>query len=277
MLPERAIWSFPDSEIPDDLIFTLKTGVASRREGEVLSKIAVIDADAVRRAYARWAPVYDVSFGKIADAGRMRAVKAINKRQGKVLEVGVGTGISLGRYDRHLEVTGIDLSPEMLARARERVVREKLNHVADILEMDAGDLQFEDASFETVVAMYVMTVVPDPEKVLAELERVCKPGGQVIIVNHFSSEQGVRGAVEKVMAPFSASLGWRPEFPIESVLGQDGLTLIEQRALQPFGLFTMLRFTKDDPDIPPAARNSIKPSSGQVRPMEANTVQDARA
>ena len=240
-----------------------------------MSKIAVIDADAVRRAYARWAPIYDVSFGKIADAGRIRAVQAINKRRGKVLEVGVGTGISLSRYSDHLEVTGIDLSPEMLARARERVAREKLDHVEDILEMDAGELQFDDGSFDTVVAMYVMTVVPDPEKVLGELERVCKPGGQVIIVNHFSTEQGVRGAVEKVMAPFSASLGWRPEFPIESVLGQDGLTLIEQRALQPFGLFTMLRFTKDDLAIPPAARDAIKPSTGQIRPIDANNVQDA--
>ena len=241
-----------------------------------MSKIAAIDAEAVRRAYARWAPIYDVTFGKIADAGRVRAVEAINKRHGRVLEVGVGTGISLPRYSDHLEVTGIDLSPDMLAKARERIRRDDLDHVEDILEMDASALDFSDDSFDTVVAMYVMTVVPDPDRVLAELTRVCKPGGQVIIVNHFSTQQGVRGAIEKYMAPLSAALGWRPDFPIEMVLGQDGLTLVEERPLQPFGLFTMLRFTKDDPSIPPAARETVRPASAP-RPIDEGSVQDASA
>jgi len=211
-----------------------------------LSNIVSMDEHAVRRAYARWAPVYDLSFGKLADAGRTIAVDTINKRQGRVLEVGVGTGISLPRYRRHLEVTGIDLSPEMLDKARERVRKLGLSHVKDVLEMDAQELEFEDESFDTVVAMYVMTVVPDPGKVMEELERVCRPGGQILILNHFSQEHGVRGFVEKVMAPFAEKLGWRPEFSIDNVLTQDNLRLVEERPMKPFGLFTMLRFTKDD-------------------------------
>jgi len=211
-----------------------------------LSNIVQMDEHAVRRAYARWAPVYDLSFGKIADAGRVIAVDTINRRQGQVLEVGVGTGISLPRYRKHLQVTGIDLSPEMLDKARDRVRRLGLNNVDAILEMDAQDLDFEDESFDTVVAMYVMTVVPDPARVMAELERVCRPGGEVLIVNHFSQDKGVRGFVEKVMSPFAEKLGWRPEFSLDTILTQEGLRLVEERPMRPFGLFTLLRFVKED-------------------------------
>lgn len=202
---------------------------------------------AVKRAYARWAPVYDLSFGAIANAGREAAVETINQLQGAVLEVGVGTGISLGKYRRGLSVTGIDLSPEMLARARGRVAKEGLVHVQAVLEMDAADLKFDDESFDVVVAMYVMTVVPDPDQVMAELERVCKPGGEVIIVNHFSQDFGVRGKFEKAIAPFAEHLGWRPVFPISWVLTRDNLHLEEMSQVPPFGLFTMLRFVKDGP------------------------------
>lgn len=209
-----------------------------------MSNIVRMDEHAVRRAYARWAPVYDLSFGKIADAGRIIAVDTINRRRGKVLEVGVGTGISLPRYRRHLRVSGIDLSPEMLDKARDRVTRLGLSNVDELVEMDAGNLTFEAETFDTVVAMYVMTVVPDPRKVMAELNRVCKPGGEVFIVNHFSQERGVRGFIEKVMAPFAEQLGWRPEFSINTILTQDGLHLVEERPMRPFGLFKLLRFVK---------------------------------
>lgn len=223
-----------------------------------------MDEHAVRRAYARWAPVYDLSFGKLADAGRTIAVDTINKRQGRVLEVGVGTGISLPRYRRNLEVVGIDLSPEMLDKARERVRKLGLSNIKGVLEMDAQELEFEDESFDTVVAMYVMTVVPDPGKVMEELERVCRPGGQILILNHFSQEHGVRGLVEKVMAPFAEKLGWRPEFSIDNVLTQDNLRLVEERPMKPFGLFTMLRFTKDD-----IGANAAMPrnTAGRVAPQ----------
>jgi phosphatidylethanolamine/phosphatidyl-N-methylethanolamine N-methyltransferase len=203
-----------------------------------------IDEDAVRSAYRRWAPVYDHTFGRVAAEGRKHSVEIINQGTGRVLEVGVGTGLSLPSYGRHLEIVGIDLSPEMLEKARERVAAEGLDNVAELHEMDASDLKFPDASFDTVVAMYVMTVVPDPEKVMRELSRVCRPGGDVIIVNHFSAEEGMRGWVERRMAPFADMLGWRPVFDVERVLVCEDLTLMEKRGLRPWGLFTMMRFRK---------------------------------
>jgi phosphatidylethanolamine/phosphatidyl-N-methylethanolamine N-methyltransferase len=139
--------------------------------------------------------------------------------------------------------------------------------------MDASDMSFPDNSFDVVVAMFVMTVVPEPAKVMRELERVCRQSGQVIVVNHFSAEGGVRGLVEKTMAPFAASLGWRPEFPVERLLGREALTLTEQRPLQPLGLFTMLRFVKDDPTMPPAARDMVR-QAGEPRPIEGGVRED---
>ena len=169
----------------------------------------MMDEASVRHAYRRWAPVYDYTFGQVAEAGRKHAVKIINARKGSVLEVGVGTGLSLPCYGSHLTITGIDLSPEMLEKARARVARAKLGNVAGLYEMDAGALTFADESFDTVVAMYVMTVVPYPERVMRELERVCAPGGEVVLVNHFSQDDGARGFLERKLAPFADLIGWR--------------------------------------------------------------------
>lgn len=204
-----------------------------------------MDEDDVRDAYRRWAPVYDYTFGKISTAGRRHAVEIINASQGRVLEVGVGTGLSLPEYKRHLDIVGIDLAPEMLEKARERVEKENLPNVTGLHEMDAGDLQFPDASFDTVVAMYVITVVPKPEQVMRELARVTKPGGQVLLVNHFSQDDGVRGWVERRMAPLADIVGWHSVFDVSRVMVCDDLKLMEKRALRPWGLFTMMRFKKD--------------------------------
>lgn len=207
-----------------------------------VAQAASIDGAAVRRAYKRWAPVYDELFAPVTRAARRAAVKHINTGSGRVLDVGVGTGVALPGYAPHLRVVGIDLSPEMLALARRRVGRAGLSNVEAILEMDAAALAFPDASFDTVVAMHVVTVAPRPDRVMAELARVCRPGGEVILVNHFSAEGGPRAAIEHAMAPFADRLGWHPEFPIATVLGRPDLNLVERRALRPAGLFTMLRF-----------------------------------
>ena len=203
-----------------------------------------MDEADVRDAYRRWAPVYDYTFGKVSTAGRRHAVEIINGSTGKVLEVGVGTGLSLPEYKSHLEITGIDLAPEMLERARERVAAEKLTNVTGLHEMDASNLQFPDATFDTTVGMYLITVVPDPEKVMRELARVTKPGGEVMLVNHFSQEEGVRGWVERRMAPFADLVGWHSVFDVARVMVCDDLQLMEKRALRPWGLFTMMRFRK---------------------------------
>ena len=212
---------------------------------DVTAKAGLADAASVREAYRRWAPIYDVTFGAIADSGRKAVARLINRRRGTVLEVGVGTGLSLPAYGSHLSVTGIDLSPEMLQKARARVAREKLSSIAGLHEMDASALAFPDDSFDTVVAMYVLTVVPDPEKVMRELERVCAPGGEVILVNHFSQDEGVRGFVERRLAPLASSIGWHSIFSLDRVLTCEDLRLAEQKTLWPFGLFTMLRFVKE--------------------------------
>ncbi|PKQ08639.1 MAG: SAM-dependent methyltransferase [Alphaproteobacteria bacterium HGW-Alphaproteobacteria-12] len=226
-----------------------------------MNGIARIDEQSVIKAYARWAPVYDFSFGPVADAGRKRAIEIINKRQGSLLEVGVGTGVALPRYAPHLTVTGIDLSPDMLRIARQRVRERKLINIAGIFEMDASELRFENASFDTVVAMYVMTVVPDPVKVLNELERVCAPGGEVLIVNHFAQDHGLRGWVESFMAPAARALGWHPDFRVETITDVTTLDLVETVKLKPFGLFTMLRFRKGEGEpVSGEARESVPAS-----------------
>jgi phosphatidylethanolamine/phosphatidyl-N-methylethanolamine N-methyltransferase len=237
-----------------------------------------MDAASVRHAYRRWAPVYDFTFGLVAEAGRKHAVRIINRRRGRVLEVGVGTGLSLPCYGAHLTITGIDLSPEMLAKAQDKVERKGLSNVAALHEMDAGALAFPDESFDTVVAMYVMTVVPDPERVMRELERVCAPGGEVILVNHFSQEEGVRGFLERRLAPFASLIGWRPVFELDRVLVCEDLRLAERLSLRPLGLFTILRFVKE-PGFglgPELARKARLPVRAAARPAAARLPEPVR-
>ena len=145
---------------------------------------------AVKTSYKYWAPVYDYTFGWISRGGRRRTVDYINSRSGRVLEIGVGTGLSLDLYRPHLEVTGIDVSPEMLDKARQKVAEKGLTNVARIGEMDARALAFPDDHFDTVVAMYVISVVPEPEKVMEEMARVCKPDGQILLFEHGRSRWG---------------------------------------------------------------------------------------
>jgi phosphatidylethanolamine/phosphatidyl-N-methylethanolamine N-methyltransferase len=206
--------------------------------------VGTMDDSDVISAYRRWAPVYDHTFGVVAAEGRKHAVEILNRSSGKILEVGVGTGLSLPTYKRSLDIVGIDLSPEMLDKARERVFEKQLKNISGLHVMDASQLSFADNTFDTVVAMYVMTVVPDPEKVMRELARVCKPGGQVLLVNHFSQDEGMRGWLERRMAPFGDKLGWRPLFETSRVTVCDNLKVMETQALRPFGLFTMMRFVK---------------------------------
>ena len=200
---------------------------------------ARLDEKAVLAAYSRWAPVYDWVFGRVFEAGRRLAVEIINRRQGRLLEVGVGTGLTLPRYEPHLTVTGIDISPDMLAVARRRVEQQQLKTVEALIEMDAGRLAFEDASFDTVAVMYAITVVPHPGEVLAEVERVLKPGGEAIFVSHFASDAGFVHAIEKALTPLTKRLGWRPDFPVSRILGRPGLELVERRRIGLLRLFTV--------------------------------------
>lgn len=213
------------------------------RQGQNRELAAIRPSD-VRQAYRRWAPVYDRTFGKIVDAAVRQVTERANAFSGRLLEAGVGTGLALPHYGPQLRVTGIDLSPDMLARARERVARSSQGNVEALLEMDATALAFPDACFDVSVAMFVMTVVPDPAKVMRELARVTKPGGSLLICNHFSVEDGLRGALERGLARYAARLGWRPEFPVGAIMVCPELARVAETPVRPFGFFTLLEFRK---------------------------------
>jgi len=207
---------------------------------------SALDAEAVIAAYRRWARVYDSVFGGISAFGRRRAASAVNDLPGKrVLEVGVGTGLALPFYNADKHVTGIDLSEAMLERARERVVRQQLSNVDDLLEMDAEETTFADGEFDIAVAMFVASVVPNPRRLLAELKRVVKPGGHILFVNHFLATKGVRLAVERGMARASRSLGWHPDFAMESLLPPEDLSRAIISPVPPAGLFTLVTLERE--------------------------------
>jgi phosphatidylethanolamine/phosphatidyl-N-methylethanolamine N-methyltransferase len=203
---------------------------------------AALDADDVRAAYRRWACIYDAVFGGISAFGRRRAVEAVNHLPGsRVLEVGVGTGLALPHYLRSKRITGIDLSAEMLDRARNRVRENGLSHVEQLLEMDAEATSFADASFDMAVAMFVASVVPNPRRLLLEMRRVVRPGGHILTVNHFAAERGPRWWVERALAPASRALGWHPDFAINSLFSAEDQAMAEVSSVPPFGLFTLVR------------------------------------
>jgi phosphatidylethanolamine/phosphatidyl-N-methylethanolamine N-methyltransferase len=200
--------------------------------------------ESITSSYRRWAPIYDATFGQITHAGRRHATEVANRIGGHVLEVGVGTGLALPYYAPGVTVTGIDFSNDMLDRARAKVSEEGLDHVAELRQMDARSLDFPDNSFDTVVAMHLISVVPDPEIVMTEMARVCKPGGQILLVNHFARDEGWLAWFERKFAPFADLLGWHSNFPKDRVMGVDALNLVEEKRLTKLGLFTFLRMEK---------------------------------
>jgi phosphatidylethanolamine/phosphatidyl-N-methylethanolamine N-methyltransferase len=207
-----------------------------------------LDRDTVARAYARWAPIYDLVFGAVFDRGRKASIAAAERIGGRILEVGVGTGLSLPDYSWNNRLTGIDLSAPMLRKAKERAVQHRLTNVDGLAVMDAQHLGFQDGVFDVVVAQYVITAVPDPEATLDEFARVLKPGGEIILVNHLGAESGLRAAFEQWFAPLARRLGWRPEFRWERLAQwaarHGGVRVVERRAVTPLGHFSLIRFAR---------------------------------
>ena len=203
---------------------------------------AALDAEDVRAAYRRWAGIYDTAFGLVSTVARRRAVREVNALPGRdVLEMGVGTGLALPRYRADKRITGIDLSTEMLDRARKRVAKLALPNVAALHEMDAEATSFEDASFDIAVAMFVASVVPHPRRLLAEMRRVVRPGGHLLFVNHFAAERGPRWWIEWALAPASRGLGWHPDFATAALFGPEDMARINARPMPPFGIFSLVR------------------------------------
>lgn len=205
-----------------------------------------IDINTVAKAYARWAPVYDFVFGAVFDAGRKASIAAAERVGGRILDVGIGTGISLTDYASTLRVVGVDYCEPMLRKAHERVAVHKLAHVDALAVMDAQHLGFPDGFFDAVVAQYVITTVPDPEAALDEFARVTKPGGEIILVNHLGAEAGPRRLFEQGFAPVARRLGWRPEFRwgrlAQWAEHHGGVHVLERRPMPPLGHFSLIRF-----------------------------------
>jgi phosphatidylethanolamine/phosphatidyl-N-methylethanolamine N-methyltransferase len=210
-----------------------------------------LDQRASDAAYDRWAPVYDFIFDLPFEPGRRAAADAAAEaagHNGEILVVGVGTGLELPMLPRNVRVTGVDLSRPMLDVARRRVAREGLDQVQALHQMDAQALALDDASFDVALAPYVMSVVPDPERALDEMWRVVRPGGELVVMNHFSAESGWRVGVETAMEGAAHWLGWRPRFPYSAVgdwlARKPEAHLLERRELPPLALFTLLRIGK---------------------------------
>jgi phosphatidylethanolamine/phosphatidyl-N-methylethanolamine N-methyltransferase len=208
-----------------------------------------LDKDTITRAYARWAPIYDHVFGAVFAPGRRVSIAAAERIGGRILDVGVGTGISLADYSRSNRVVGVDFSEAMLRKALHRATEDKLPHVEALAVMDAQRLGFRDAYFDVVVAQFVITAVPDPEATLDEFARVTKPGGEIILVNHLSAEAGLRWAFDQWFSPVARRLGWRTEFRWERLAQwaerHGGVRVVERRAIPPLGHFSLIRFERN--------------------------------
>jgi phosphatidylethanolamine/phosphatidyl-N-methylethanolamine N-methyltransferase len=224
----------------------------------IATTVSELDKEAIAKAYGRWAPVYDLVFGQVFERGRTAAIAAAERIGGRILEVGVGTGISLPDYAATNRVVGIDISEPMLRRAQERVEEYGLAHVEGLALMDAEHLSFPDASFDVVVAQYVITTVPNPEAALDEFARVLKPGGEIVLVSRIGAETGLRRTLERWFAPAARKLGWRTEFDwtryADWVQGRAGVRLVERRAVPPLGHFSLIRFAKCEAAAPARTR-----------------------
>ncbi|MGL4240777.1 MAG: class I SAM-dependent methyltransferase [Beijerinckiaceae bacterium] len=206
------------------------------------------DRSIMERAYARWAPVYDALCGPVFLIARRAATTAAKNAGRRILEIGVGTGLSFSDYDLRHEVNGIDISPPMIARARMRCSTGRFAGVRGLAVMAAERLEFPDGCFDAVAAQFVITLVERPERVLDECARVLAPGGEIILVNHFYSEKGLAARIETSLAKQARSVGLRPDFPFSRITdwiaSRGDMELAERRRLALFGAFTLVRIRK---------------------------------
>ena len=210
-----------------------------------------INREMVEQAYDRWAPIYDLVFGGVFSKGRDAAIQATNRLGGRVLEVGVGTGISLPLYSSNVRIVGTDISEEMLKKAKRRVAEGNLKNIEGLAVMDAENLEFPDNSFDVVMAQYVVTAVPNPEAALDEFARVVRPGGELIILTRVSADAGMRRFIEQKLQPVVTRLGFRTaEFAWSRytrwLAEAKGIELAERRLIPPLGHFSLVRFRKTE-------------------------------
>ncbi|GKS56893.1 SAM-dependent methyltransferase [Nitrospira sp.] len=209
-----------------------------------------MDLKKIERVYTSYAGVYDRIFGRVFHEGRDAAIRNLSVQPDeRVLEVGVGTGLALPMYPRHCRIVGIDLSEGMLAQARKRAEAHGMDHV-ELYRMDAGSMEFPDDSFDTVVAAYVVTAVPDYRSVVNEMIRVCRAGGRIIMLNHFSNGNKLIAAVEKVISPLTKHLGWRTDLSLTTVLEGTTLQVSRKQAVNPMRFWHLVECVNAKPLSP---------------------------
>src|SRR5258708_2526002 len=207
--------------------------------------VTVVDNDFLARVYEKISTFYDFTFGPTLHPGRVDAISRMGIRPGdRVLEVGVGTGINAALYPRDCSVTGIDLSAPMLEKAHRRIARKGVHNVR-LLEMDAANLKFPDGTFDVVYAPYVISVVPDPVAVAREMWRVCRPGGRVVILNHFRSRNRVGAWLEYLIAPIGKYLGFKSDLDLPGFLTQANLHPLSIEKVNVPRIWTLITCIKD--------------------------------
>jgi phosphatidylethanolamine/phosphatidyl-N-methylethanolamine N-methyltransferase len=207
--------------------------------------VTAVENDFVAKVYENLAWAYDFTFGPTLHAGRLQALERMGIKSGdRVLEVGVGTGINASLYPRDCTVTGIDLSTSMLEKARERVARKGVRNIR-LLEMDAADLKFADHSFDIVYAPYLISVVPDPVAVVREMVRVCRPGGRIIVLNHFRSANPIVAWVERFISPFTVHIGFKSDLDLPGFLKQANLKPVSIEKVNVPRIWSLVTCIKD--------------------------------
>jgi phosphatidylethanolamine/phosphatidyl-N-methylethanolamine N-methyltransferase len=206
--------------------------------------------EGMKGVYARWAGVYDLVYSQLLKPGQKAAIRAAGNHGRRILEVGVGTGLALDHYPGHMQVTGIDLSPHMLLKAEERRLKKRLDHVERLEVMDACNLAFEDQSFDAVLALYMLTLVPEPDKALNEFARVTRPGGGIIVVSHIGADDGLVAEIEEKVAPLAKKIGWSADFKLSRITDwaeRTGLARLDEiKSLPPAGFFKVVQLTRTD-------------------------------
>lgn len=200
-----------------------------------------MDIAYVEKTYSKWSNIYDLFWGKLLHPGQKAAIEIMDIQPGdRILEVGIGTGLSLPLYPDNCQVVGIDLSAEMLKKAQKKVEKHRLDNV--ILEkMDAGNMDFDDNSFDTVIAAHVVSVVPDPVKVILEMKRVCKKGGKLLFLNHFKSQNPILAKFEELISPLCDKIGFKTDLDVEKLMAITNLKINYRRKINLFNYWQLVQ------------------------------------
>ncbi|MEK6589151.1 MAG: methyltransferase domain-containing protein [Nitrospinota bacterium] len=200
----------------------------------------MLHVESIKKIYAGYSNVYDIIFKQFFYPRQRHVIDSMGIMPGdSVLDVGVGTGLSLPLYPCHCNVVGIDLSAEMLKKARQKVSKYNINHVS-LMEMDASNLEFNDNTFDHVIATFVISVVPDPVKVIAEMKRVCKKTGKIVIVNHFQSNNKFIAKIEEYINPICCKIGWRSDLSLNELVKDANLKIDQKYKLKKFDLWKVI-------------------------------------